>query len=461
MSLPTIPEYRYSLQTRLVLAFGILLILFLGLTGFVLDRAFRESAAAAVEERLQLQINALIGVAEEDGKGFFLPDLEEARFSQINSGLYGFILDAGGREVWRSPSALDLSLDQASFMNQQPEPGQTVFGTMETPAQGRLSYAGYGTFWSPLGQEFSFVVMESVDPTEAEIREFRSNLYLWFGGLALLLSIVQLLLLRWGMKPLQQLAMEVTQIEVGSKDQLEQAYPSELQAVSNNLNLLIKSERERQSRYRTTLGDLAHSLKTPLAVVSGIIQQARMANTRDEMADPAALKELEEQLERMNQIVSYQLKRATRSGQSGYLGVPVMAAPVLQKIITALAKVYRDKAVAMERDIDADAVFHGEESDLMELCGNVLDNAFKYCRGHIRVRLAQAGKTLQIEVEDDGQGIAEQDREWVLQRGARGDTLKSGQGIGLAVAVDIVSSYNGGIRVEASPLGGAAIRISL
>ena len=459
MSLPATHNVPISLQTRLVLAFGILLILFLGLTGLVLDRAFRESVAAAVEERLQLQINALIGVAEPENGVFFVPDLEEARFSQINSGLYGFILDAAGQVLWRSPSALNLRLDQADFLNQPMERGQTVFGSMETTEQGRLSYASYGIFWSPLEQEFSFVVMESVEPTTAEIREFQSNLYLWFGGLALLLSIVQILLLRWGMKPLQQLATEVSSIEAGEKDQVEQQYPPELQAVSKNLNLLIKSERERQSRYRTTLGDLAHSLKTPLAVISGIVQQT--GKDGGNVSEPGALKDLEEQLERMNQIVSYQLKRATRSGKSGYLGVPVKVAPAVAKIIGALAKVYRDRQISVDQELETDAVFHGEESDLMELCGNLLDNAFKYGDSRIHVRVFHQSRQLHIEIEDDGNGIAEGDREWVLQRGARGDTLKSGQGIGLAVAVDIVSSYNGEISVGTGSLGGAKIKVVL
>ena len=456
MSRPANPPI--SLQTRLVLAFGILLILFLGLTGLVLDRAFRESVAAAVEERLQLQVYALMGVAEPDGDGFFVPDLEEARFAQINSGLYGFILDTNGREVWRSQSAINLGLDQANFMNQHVDPGETMFGTMEPPGQGRLSYASYGTFWAPLEQEFSFVVMESVEPTTAEIREFQSNLYLWFGGLAILLSLVQVLLLRWGMKPLQQLTSEVSSIEAGEKDQVEHEYPPELQAMSKNLNLLIKSERERQTRYRTTLGDLAHSLKTPLAVISGIIQVSKENRA---LSDSEALRDVEEQLERMNQIVSYQLKRATRSEQFRHLGMSVRVAPAISKLVSALNKVYRDKGVAVEEILDSQVMFHGEESDLMELCGNLLDNAFKYCNKHVWVSLSASGEHLQLDIEDDGQGIAEQDRAFVLERGARADTLKSGQGIGLAVAVDIVSSYNGEIRVGTSVLGGAKIQVSL
>lgn len=350
-------------------------------------------------------------------------------------------------------------------MYQHVEAGQTMFGTMESQEQGRLSFASYGTFWpsfeEDLDAEFSFVVMETVEPTTAEIREFQSNLYVWFGGLALFLSIAQLLLLRWGMKPLQQLATEVSKIEAGEKDQLEQHYPPELQAVSNNMNLLIKSERERQSRYRTTLGDLAHSLKTPLAVISGILQQSKQKTSSGKNGNPESLTELDEQLERMNQIVSYQLKRATRSDKSGYLGVPVKVQPVIEKVIAALEKVYRDKQVTLEKDFDSDAVFRGEESDLMEITGNLLDNAFKYCHSRIRIIIKRNMDHLEIEIEDDGQGIAESDREWVLQRGARGDTLKSGQGIGLAVAVDIVSSYNGEIIVYTSDMGGARICVSM
>ena len=460
MSQPATSKNTYSLQTRLVLAFGILLILFLGLAGFVLDRAFKESVAAAVEERLQLQVYALLGVAEPDEEGFFLPDLEEACFSQINSGLYGFILDAEGNEVWRSPSALDVNLEQANFMSQDVALGQTVFGNMDTPEQGSLAYADYGTYWSSLDQEFSFVVLESVEPTDAEILEFQSNLYLWFGGLALLLSVAQFLLLRWGLKPLQQLAKEVSSIEAGKKDQVEQGYPPELEAVSKNLNLLIKSERERQSRYRTTLGDLAHSLKTPLAVIAGIVEQVRENNKPDKAGGKTELLELDEQLERMNQIVSYQLKRATRSEKSRHLGISIQVLPVVEKIINALEKVYLDKSVIVDRKLQADAVFHGEESDLMELCGNLLDNAFKYCHSRVMVKVSSKGPLLDIQVEDDGDGIAEQDREWVLQRGTRGDTLKSGQGIGLAVTVDIVSSYQGEISVGRSELGGTSIRVS-
>lgn len=459
MSQSSTTEKTYSLRTRLVLAFGLLLILFLGLAAAVLIQAYRESVAAGVQERLQLQVYALMGVAEPEPTetSFFVPELREARFYQIDSGLYGFIFDSAGNEVWRSPSALNLNLPQNRFVIEEIIVGQTIFGSLETEDQGQLSWASYGTFWESLDQTYDFVVMESTAPTLAQIRQFTSNIYIWFTALAVFLSVAQYLLLRWGTQPLQKLAADVSAIEAGEQDQLQNTYPTELLPVTHNLNILIKSERDRQGRYRTTLGDLAHSLKTPLAVLSTALQELQQTRnfTEQHRIDMA------EQLNRMDQIVSYQLKRAVKSNQTKLLARPVAVAPVLNRIIGALNKVYRDKNMAVVCELADDAVFYGEESDLMELAGNLLDNAFKYGNSKVHVSASQKKKLLQLEINDDGNGIAEGDRNWVLERGARADTVKSGQGIGLAVAVEIVSSYGGEIQIDQNEWGGARVKVRL
>src|SRR5690606_31931396 len=135
--------------------------------------------------------------------------------------------------------------------------------------------------------------------------------------------------------------------------------------------------------------------------------------------------------------------------------------PVIQSILAALAKVYRDKQVDVVEQVADDVLFYGEESDLMELCGNLLDNAFKYGNYRVEVKALTRGRNLLLEINDDGAGIAEDDRQWVLERGARADTVRSGQGIGLAVVVDIVSAYGGAIDVEQSQWGGARIKVRL
>lgn len=455
MSRQTNTPTKYSLQQRLVLAFGILLILFLGLTGLVLNRAFQESIAAAVEERLQLQVYAVLGVAEPDSDmSFFVPDLEEARFSQIDSGLYAFIFDQQANEVWRSPSAVNMNPMGLNVTAQDITPGQMLYGNAQTQEQGPMSFASYGTYWAGLEQEFSFVVLESVVPTDAEINEFQSNLRLWLGGLAVFLSLAQFALLRWGLTPLKRLAKDLAEIEAGNKEQLGEDYPSELHNLSHNMNMLIQSERQTQTKYRTTLGDLAHSLKTPLAVISGVVQQDRKLDKKD-------IVDVSEQVDRMNQIVSYQLNRATKTKQNKVLSSPILIKPVINKISGALHKVYLDKKVELTLTVNEQATFYGEESDLTELLGNLMDNAYKYCQQQVDIQIKNVGKSLQIIINDDGDGVAKQDRHWILERGARADTREAGQGIGLAVTLDILSSYGGELKIETSALGGASIKVDI
>lgn len=446
----------YSLQTRLVLAFGTLLILFLGLTGLVLDQAFKGSVAAAIQERLQLQIYALLGVAEPDGEGFFVPDLEDARFRQIDSGLYGLILDDAGNELWRSASALNLQLEAAPVTEYAPAPGETQFGSYEAPALGTLSYAVYGIIWASQDERYRFVVLESNAPSAAEIREFQSSLWFWLGGMAVLLSLLQYLLLRWGLAPLKALAGDIARVEAGERERLSEQYPAEIRPLSRNMNLLIHSERQRQQRYKSTLGDLAHSLKTPLAVIDGAVQDQAGAVPYEQ---DAGLGVISEQVLRMNQIITWQLKRAAQTGQHALLAKPVSLSRMLNRLCDALEKVYRERDLRVQRELDPQALFYGEESDFMEVLGNVLDNAFKYTRTRVLVRSGQDEKGIWVSIEDDGPGIAEAYQHWVLQRGARADTVRTGQGIGLAVAVEIVSNYGGELDIGRGELGGACIRL--
>jgi len=277
-----------------------------------------------------------------------------------------------------------------------------------------------------------------------------------------LLLLMQFLLLRWGLSPLHKMAIALKEIEVGDKDQLEGLYPRELRGVTNNLNLLIDKERKQQARYRTTLGDLAHSLKTPLAVISGVMQNLSRQSVVGKQPDTEQqLHTVEEQLERMNQIVTYQLQRAVQTQHVSALSRQVNVAQSAQRVLDALSKVYADKAMRIESHFDKDVRFYGDERDLMELLGNIFDNAFKYGKSSVRAGASYIadGKGLCITIEDDGPGIPKNKQEFVLQRGARADTLVQGQGIGLAVVTDIVGSYKGEIRVSDSELGGARIDI--
>ncbi|MEX2132116.1 MAG: ATP-binding protein [Pseudohongiellaceae bacterium] len=455
----------YSIQTRLLVGASILLAVFLGLTGVVLDRAFRESVEAGAVEQLQVQIYVLLAAIEEDGGNFFLlEDLREPRFSQLGSGLYGFISNLERGELWRSQSALDLSLADDEILRRQAVIGENLFSIATGVDGNELFVVSYGVLWEDGVSAYNFTVMESAERYYSEISEFRNSLWSWLGGVAVLLLLLQLFFLRWGLSPLYRMARDLKQIESGAAEQLSGMYPRELKGVTDNLNLLIKTERKQQARYRTTLGDLAHSLKTPLAVISGVLTNLRADRNKDMSAGTIEqISTVEEQLDRMRQIVTYQLQRAVQVNGTGTLGRQVIIAPVINRILNALDKVYSDKRVAHTINIEGSAVFHGDERDLMEILGNVLDNAYKY--GHSQVWVAVAthkggtAQQLSITVEDDGPGIHLEQREYVLQRGARADTFALGQGIGLAVVTDIVSSYGGQIDVDNSTHGGARIQM--
>lgn len=455
----TTPENssNYSIQTRLVISFSILLFVFLGLTSVVLDRAFRNSVEAGASERLQVQIYLLLAAADiSDGEFYFLEDLREPRFSQLNSGLYGFISQSSLGELWRSDSAVAFNLADPQVLRQAVQVGETQFSKTMSADDEEYFVLSYGILWEDGISEYNFTVMENAAPYYSEISNFRTSLWSWLGGVALLLLLIQYFLMRWGLSPLHRMARDLKQIESGEKSQLAENYPQELQGVTKNLNVLIETERKQQERYRTTLGDLAHSLKTPLAVIAGIMQtlSRKPGDTSEQLSA------VEEQLGRMNQIVSYQLQRAVQTNNSSSLARQVLVKPVVEKVLDALAKVYREKSVTVTTQLDAQALFHGDERDLLEVLGNVLDNAFKYGNGEVRVSAdSESGQhpDLEIVIEDNGSGISAEKQEFVLQRGARADTLVQGQGIGLAVVTDIVGSYDGTIVVGTSDLGGARI----
>lgn len=453
---------NYSLQSRLLLAFSILLFVFLGLTGIVLDRAFRDSVEAGAAERLRGQVYLILGEVElADGEFYFLEDLPEPRFSQLDSGLYGFISQRALGELWRSDSARALSLTDQDILIQPLNEGESRFFTTFSGQGEELFVFQYGILWENGITEYCFTVMENSTPYYLEIRNFRNDLWAWLGGVAALLLLIQYLLLRWGLLPLNRMALDLKQIEEGGKDRLDPQYPRELQGVTANLNMLIDSERKQQQRYRTTLGDLAHSLKTPLAVISGAMRNLSEANAGAGVV-AGTLRTVDEQVGRMNQIVTWQLQRAVRTADSTSLGKAVGVADVLDKVLSALNKVYVDKAVQVVRNCPADAAFHGDERDLMEILGNVLDNAFKYGNGKVAIEVSEpAAGNLRVVVEDDGPGVPQGQQAFVLERGVRADSLSAGEGIGLAVVKDIVSSYRGSIDIGKSAGGGARVELDL
>lgn len=442
-----------SIHARLLTAATLVLIAVLGLGGLALDRAYRDSLEQATESRLKGQIYLLLGAAEADQQGRMrLPqNLPDPRFSNPDSGLYAEVEGESGRYRWRSPSMIGNS---TQFL-EPAVPGQYQFQHIDSYF--RLNF---GLLWEDDGGKelaYTFAVAESDLGITTQIGTFRESMIFWLGGAALVLLLVQWAALRWGLNPLRLAATRLKQIEKGEADSLEGDYPAELTGLVGNINSLIRSGLATQERYRNSLGDLAHSLKTPLAVLQGAADGESKAELKEAVR---------EQVPVMDQIVNYQLKRAAAMGRLG-LAQSTGVSGVAERLGRTLEKVYRDKTVNYHSELDPAAIFPGNEGDLMELLGSLLENAFKYCRSEVVLSVnpteveGDAVRSLQISIEDDGPGIPEQERSEVLQRGKRADQRIPGQGIGLSVADEIVRLYGGRIEVLDSRLGGAKLLVNL
>jgi len=441
-----------SLSARVSLSAGFVLAIFVILTGIALDRAFHDSARSARQDRLQAQLYLLMAAAEVDERGTLsMPaPLAEAKFSLPGSGLYAHISDARGAVVWRSASAVGVAPPFQSLLRA----GEKRFDEIPDKAGQPFYVQSLGVNWASGGvrHAFTFSVSEDLAEFNAQLGRYRRSLWGWLGAMAALLLLAQAAVLRWGLLPLRRAAGELAAIEAGRQEQLRGVYPREVKQLTDNLNTLLAHERASQKRYRDALADLAHSLKTPLAVMRGALAGGP--------AKEALAATVEEEVVKMDRIVQYQLQRAATAGPSSRLAAPVPIRPVAAKIVASLAKVYRDKAIEVSIAIDDTAAFRGDEGDLMELLGNLLDNACKWCGKKVRIAAEQDGG-LVITVEDDGPGVGEGEAQQLLQRGVRADQAVPGHGIGLAVVRDIVQAYQGEIGIGRSSLGGAAVRVAL
>lgn len=445
-----------SLAARLLTAASLILAIFVLVTGWLLDRAFRDSALVAVQQRLQAQVYILLGAADLDPEQqtLTLPQaLPEARFSIPGSGLYALVVDAAGRPVWRSPSLLGMRLDR---LPPPATPGLARFSEITTADDQPLFVLGFSVSWELANERYrryTFWVAETRAGFDAQVNRFRRGLWGWLLAAAAALLVVQLAVLRWTLQPLRRIARQVREIETGERLALSGRYPAELQPLADNLNDLINQGRASLERYRNAVGDLAHSLKTPLAVL-----RSSLANppTRDEL-----LATIKDQVGRMNATVEYQLQRAAAGGRVG-LRAPLAVDPVAQKIADSLAKVYHAKRLDIGLAVSADSRFFGDQGDLLEILGNLADNACKWARGVVRIGATQDAAGLTLSVADDGPGIPPPARAEILDRGRRADPDTPGHGIGLAVVRDIVEDvYGGELVIADGPLGGAEVKVRI
>lgn len=424
------------LKLRQGLVSVVLLLLLLPSSYVAIEQAFYKQLLTSAEQKMEVHMYALLAELNlQDGKVELNNNSLAPDFYRPDSGLSAYVTD-GRHLLWQS----DSSLNQAF---QIPEkaliPAEHQFYAQE---QDGVTYQILSiAFLFDSGDSALPLVIHIVQTEEmllAPHQSFRSTLLRWFSGIAACLLLLSVLAYYWTTKPLTRLDYEIRQLERGKQDHITGNYPSELSVIKEDLNLLLSSQNRQKQRYRHHLSDLAHALKTPVAVLrtSPLAQQP----------------ELKEQIDRITAMIEHQLKKASSSGQDIWKKqTPVL--PLAEKLINALRKIYRDKGCIIELNCPEHIFFRGDETDMMEVLGNLLDNACKASDKQIRVSISQNPFTL--IVEDDGPGIPVAQRQELFERGTRLDTYSDGHGVGLSIVAELVSSYSGTITITDSELGGA------
>ncbi len=435
---------KFSLTNRLLTTATLALFIALGLIGVVMDKAFKEKTMDLVKERLEGYVEALLSVVDDkQGQLQIDKNLPIPKLNQPASGIYAQLSSSNFN--WQSDSMLGIDLPKV----EQVASGKKIY---YAPLKFRdkdyfRMTQGFVLETDSGDRPFVLSVTEDANNYFKELAEFENNLWMWLLFTSIILLGIQGLIMNWSLQPLKRLTDNLSELEKGKIDKVSDDYPPELAGLTTNLNQLIDNERGNLERQRKTLGDLAHSLKTPLAIM-----HSELENT-----DNLNKKLIREQIRNMNEIVEYQLKRAAVAGHLTFtVGIPVI--DKLEQIIRTLDKVYHQKKVKAHIQVAPGAEFFGEHGDLMELLGNLIENAYKWCDQNVSITiktliLKNRKRTgLSIEVADDGPGISQEKRQELLKRGVRGDEKVKGHGIGLSIVKDIVESYQGKIEINYHPL---------
>jgi len=447
-------DFFNSLKARMIASAIFMVFILLPLVGYTIVNSYEKHMVASVKNELSAYSYSILAVAEVEKHQLQMPEfLLENQFNVSHSGLYASFTESENslNGLWQSKSLLGIDFPRIEAI---PDIGQHHFYQTKLQAKSlsepnETSYFVYSISVSFSSNALPFAttlhIIKDKEQFQLLMQEFKNKLWLGLFILMLVLLSLQLIWLKWSLNPLGKLKKELINIEQGQADLLSAKYPKELELVTNQLNTLLKTEQAQRKRYRNALSDLAHSLKTPLAVMQS---QQDLSTTS------------QEQLTAINLMVEHQLKRAQSAGQfSWHLGVNI--APIVNKLTKSLEKIYRDKSLDIDVEVDAKLIFKGDESDLLEILGNLLDNACKAAKYQVKLLVHQQQQSLVIEVEDDGHGIPLAKREEILQRGMRADTYQQGHGIGLAIVRDLVESYQGTLSIDESvDLGGAKFILS-
>lgn len=442
-----------SLLFRLSAAAAILIVLALMLAAFGLQTIFNQEIDRRAAAELSQIVKVIVAKVRIDAAG--APTLDvvptDPRFEAPYGGLYWQVTRAG-RQPARSRSLWDVVL---AVPEDRPDGERWVTDLVGPNGTTLLSVVQDVVVPSGDG-DVPLQIVTALDRSDltASQQSLFHLLVLSLVALGIILVIAMSLFIRLALRPFDELGRALQTIHAGESRSLPGHFPDEVQPVVDDLNRLIEFQNAAVERARAHAGDLAHGLKTPLAVLGAVARQATGEGRKD-LAEP-----IEEQVTQMRRQVDRVLARA-RAGNAATLGRKSLAiGPVADKVVRALERLPDSKALRWECQVAPDARFPGEDGDLIEILGNLLDNARKWAASQIRLSASATAGVLTVTVEDDGPGLAEE-LAMQIARGQRWDETQPGTGFGLAITRDLVEGYRGTLALQRSELGGLSAVLTI
>lgn len=449
-----------SLRRRLLLVTLVTAGLTLVASGFLLSALFRDHVRQQFVERLTADLDQVLARLEVDSLG--QPTLDAARLSdprwtRPHSGLYWQVDGAGADGklgLLRSRSLWDEDLVAPRDM---PGEGELHVHDVVNRRKEPLLLIERGLRVDGASVPWRVMVAAGTEPLDRAVARFDNVLIGSLLVLLLLLCAGGVLQITLGLAPLSRLRVALSALRDGRTQRLEGHYPHEVQPLVDDLNGVLDRQTSTLERARSQAGNLAHALKTPLAILGqGAANASSSRAARDDL--PALVLD---QVQVARRHIDWHLARARAAAAQGAGGLRTPLQPVSDGLVRVMQKVHAGRKLSIRSDIDARLAFAGESQDLQEMLGNLLDNACKSARTQVLVSAMQTGRHLRVTVDDDGPGIAPDQMAKALARGHRLDETTPGSGLGLAIVQELATLYEGTVELCVSPLGGLLVVLNL
>ncbi len=447
-----------SLTRRLIWLASTWILLALVATGWALTIQYRESAYGRLGDINADTIDEVVVATQVENGQPSVRGLIDARTRRLLSGKYWIVAepstDGRLRLLQGSESLAGQTLEAAPRLTQMltAAPGETISYNSVGPRGEPIRVAA--SLKSLPGRSQPLVYMAAIDRSavEADTREFATLTWMALVALGVVLVGAVFLQVRIGLQPLFGLRNEIANVRKGQAARIERTYPSEIQPLAEQVNRLLDQNQETVERQRTHVGNLAHALKTPLSVM--------LAEAEGKSGDLPEL--VRRQADIMRAQVEHHLRRARAAARAQMLGERTPVEEVVDELAVMLERVFATKGVLIDWEVSDGLTFRGERQDLQEILGNLMENACKWCRREVRILAGPTGLgQMVLVVEDDGQGLPEDQRQAVLKRGERLDESAPGSGLGLAIVNDLTRAYDGRLTLGASDLGGLKVMLEL